>query len=103
MLSLNSLKIVIKTVVLILLTMSLTACGTMPGQKIEGLDLRIDKLDSQVSESCLVPPVARNAKIATLQQRNALFECKDKHGAAVGAYDRVRNTYAGKSRQSRKP
>ena len=72
------------------------------GQKLEDINLRIDELDSKISNPCDVPKMARNAKVAALQQQNALYKCKGKHGKVVDAYDRVRATYSGKRSQSRR-
>ena len=75
---------------------NLVGCTDKPGKLLSGTDLGIPELDSKVKEPCNVPPVARNAKIAALQQRNALFECREKHKIVVDQYDRVRVTYSGK-------
>ena len=73
------------------------------GQELEGLNLRVPELDSEVSTPCVVPEMARNAKVAALQQQNALYKCKGKHGKAVDAYGRVRDAYSGKGRKATQP
>lgn len=75
--------------------LALAGCAKQPGQTIDTIDLRIPALPDAVAAECPVPPVSRNAKVAALQQRVALYECRDRHKAAVNSYNRVRARYRG--------
>ncbi len=82
-----------------LLAIVLVLPGCFPGiaKKLSETNLKIRPLPPEIADPCKVPKIHRNAKIAALQQRNALWGCKDKHGKAVDAYGRVRKTYSGKN------